>query len=277
MSKKAPVTKILIVDDHAVVRSGLRMLLDDQDDLEVVGEAGTSGEHAVVETQDPKPDVILMDMLMPADGIEATAAVLKAAPRTRSSSSRCRTTLATCTKRSPPGPAATCSRRRPTPSSSARCGKSPRATVRAGCARRQANRGTVAGRAACGRAVASRARGRAATRTRPCERGDREHPADLSPHRRDASLARHAEARPRDPRRARRAPRSWRSVAVADVAELICEEEERCDPREPDCDHQCDNQCVCWRDDWHLSLLLTPRACPYRRLPPSVEHGSPSG
>jgi len=83
MSKKAPVTKILIVDDHAVVRSGLRMLLDDQDDLEVVGEAGDL-RNAVFETRTLKPDVILMDIVMPgADGIEATAAVLKEAPEAK--------------------------------------------------------------------------------------------------------------------------------------------------------------------------------------------------
>lgn len=81
MSKKrSPLTKILIVDDHAVVRSGLRMLLDDQDDLEVVGEAGDL-RSAVFETRALKPDVILMDIVMPgADGIEATTAVLKEAP-----------------------------------------------------------------------------------------------------------------------------------------------------------------------------------------------------
>lgn len=80
MSKKQATTKILVVDDHAVVRSGLRMLLDDQDDLEVVGEA-VDLRSAVFETRALKPDVILMDIVMPgADGIEATAAVLKEAP-----------------------------------------------------------------------------------------------------------------------------------------------------------------------------------------------------
>jgi two-component system response regulator NreC len=80
MSKKPATTKILIVDDHAVVRSGLRMLLDDQADLEVVGEAGDM-RGAVFEARSLKPDVILMDVVMPGDdGIAATAAVLREVP-----------------------------------------------------------------------------------------------------------------------------------------------------------------------------------------------------
>ena len=80
MSKKPVTTKILIVDDHAVVRSGLRMLLDDQEDLEVVGEAGDM-RGAVFEARSLKPDVILMDVVMPGDdGIAATAAVLVEVP-----------------------------------------------------------------------------------------------------------------------------------------------------------------------------------------------------
>ncbi len=80
MSKKPVTTKILIVDDHAVVRSGLRMLLDDQEDLEVVGEAGDM-RGAVFEARSLKPDVVLMDVVMPGDdGIAATAAVLREVP-----------------------------------------------------------------------------------------------------------------------------------------------------------------------------------------------------
>ncbi|HEY3576709.1 MAG TPA: response regulator transcription factor [Gaiellaceae bacterium] len=56
--------RILIVDDHAVVRSGLRLLLDAEDDLEPVGEAG-SGRDAVFQTRALKPDVILLDIVMP--------------------------------------------------------------------------------------------------------------------------------------------------------------------------------------------------------------------
>ena len=73
-------TRVLIVDDHAVVRSGLRMLLDAEKDIEVVAEAGDA-RTAVFEVRAHKPDVILMDVVMPgASGIEATQSVLKEAP-----------------------------------------------------------------------------------------------------------------------------------------------------------------------------------------------------
>jgi two-component system, NarL family, response regulator NreC len=72
--------RIVIVDDHAVVRSGLKLLLDGQEDLKVVGEAGDA-RTAVFEVRAQKPDVILMDVVMPTgSGIEATPAVLKEAP-----------------------------------------------------------------------------------------------------------------------------------------------------------------------------------------------------
>jgi two-component system response regulator NreC len=83
VSKKRKETQILIVDDHAVVRSGLRLLLDAQEDLKVVGEAGDL-RNAVFEARALKPDVILMDVVMPgASGIEATTAVLKEAPEAK--------------------------------------------------------------------------------------------------------------------------------------------------------------------------------------------------
>jgi DNA-binding NarL/FixJ family response regulator len=72
--------RVLVVDDHAVVRSGLRLLLDAEDDIETVGEAGDL-RTAVFEARSLKPDVVLMDMVMPGgSGIEATAAVLKEHP-----------------------------------------------------------------------------------------------------------------------------------------------------------------------------------------------------
>jgi two-component system response regulator NreC len=75
--------RIVIVDDHAVVRSGLKLLLDGQEDLEVVGEAGDA-RTAVFEARAHKPDVILMDVVMPTgSGIEATPAVLKEAPEAK--------------------------------------------------------------------------------------------------------------------------------------------------------------------------------------------------
>jgi two-component system, NarL family, response regulator NreC len=75
--------RIVIVDDHAIVRSGLKLLLDAQEDLEVVGEAGDA-RTAVFEARARKPDVILMDVVMPTgSGIEATPAVLKEAPEAK--------------------------------------------------------------------------------------------------------------------------------------------------------------------------------------------------
>ena len=65
-------TRVVLVDDQALVRGGLRALLEAQDDLEVVGEAA-DGEAAVATVTDTKPDVVLMDIRMPKmDGLEAT-------------------------------------------------------------------------------------------------------------------------------------------------------------------------------------------------------------
>jgi two-component system, NarL family, response regulator NreC len=77
------VITVVLVDDHAVVRSGLRLLLDTQDDIDVVGEAGNAKE-AVFRTRALKPDVILLDIVMPGEsGIEALPKLLKEAPETR--------------------------------------------------------------------------------------------------------------------------------------------------------------------------------------------------
>ena len=57
-------TRVLIVDDHAVVRAGLKLLLDAEDDLEAVGEAG-SARDAIFEARSLKPDVVLLDVVMP--------------------------------------------------------------------------------------------------------------------------------------------------------------------------------------------------------------------
>jgi two-component system response regulator NreC len=72
--------RVLIVDDHAVVRSGLRRVLDAEKDIETVAEA-PSAERAVFEAIEHKPDVVLMDVVMPGkSGIEGTPAVLQAVP-----------------------------------------------------------------------------------------------------------------------------------------------------------------------------------------------------
>ncbi|HET9919408.1 MAG TPA: response regulator transcription factor [Ktedonobacteraceae bacterium] len=74
--------RILIADDHNVVRQGLRMFLGLDPELEVVGEA-TNGAEAVQLAQQLKPDVVLMDILMPVmDGIAATAAIRRELPET---------------------------------------------------------------------------------------------------------------------------------------------------------------------------------------------------
>lgn len=75
--------KVLVVDDHPAVRSGLSRLIDATADLRVVGEAGC-GEEAVAMTRELAPDVILMDLTMPnCDGIEATRRVIGEDPEAR--------------------------------------------------------------------------------------------------------------------------------------------------------------------------------------------------
>ena len=75
--------RIVLVDDHAVVRSGLRLLLDAQDDMEVVGEAGNA-KDAVFRARALKPDVILLDVVMPGEsGIEVLPQLLKESPETK--------------------------------------------------------------------------------------------------------------------------------------------------------------------------------------------------
>jgi len=75
-------TRILIVDDHSVVRQGLRLFLKYDPDLEVVGEA-SDGAEALRLAHELHPDVVLMDLLMPGmDGITATAAIRREVPET---------------------------------------------------------------------------------------------------------------------------------------------------------------------------------------------------
>jgi two-component system response regulator NreC len=74
------VIRVVLVDDHAVVRAGLRLLLAAEDDVEVVGEAGTARD-AVFEVRAQQPDVVLLDVVMPGEsGIEALPKLLHEAP-----------------------------------------------------------------------------------------------------------------------------------------------------------------------------------------------------
>ena len=80
---KPKTVRIVIADDHAIVRMGLRALFEPERDLDVVGEAD-DGNGAVEACQRLKPDVVIMDILMPGmNGIEATRAIRKASPGTK--------------------------------------------------------------------------------------------------------------------------------------------------------------------------------------------------
>ena len=81
----APNDKIMVmlVDDHAIVRQGLRTYLELQPDIEVVGEA-SDGQVAIAMARDKLPDIILMDLVMPnTDGVEATRAITSISPSTK--------------------------------------------------------------------------------------------------------------------------------------------------------------------------------------------------
>jgi DNA-binding NarL/FixJ family response regulator len=72
--------KVLLADDHALVRRGFRRMLDDEPDIEVVGEAG-DGRDAIEQVLQLKPQVVVMDYAMPGmDGVQATREICKKAP-----------------------------------------------------------------------------------------------------------------------------------------------------------------------------------------------------
>ncbi|HEY9857815.1 MAG TPA: response regulator transcription factor [Stenomitos sp.] len=75
--------RVLISDDHTILRSGLKMLLNAETDIEVIGEA-TTGEEAIVLSERLHPDLVLMDVSMPGiGGIDATAEIKKQHPEIR--------------------------------------------------------------------------------------------------------------------------------------------------------------------------------------------------
>jgi two-component system response regulator NreC len=75
--------RVVLVDDHAVVRSGLKMILDAEEDIDTVAEAGTMRD-AIFAVRREQPDVVLMDLVMPGgSGIDATPGVLKEAPEAK--------------------------------------------------------------------------------------------------------------------------------------------------------------------------------------------------
>src|ERR1700691_964259 len=83
MRKRAGTIKVLIVDDHPVVRSGLRTMLESEENISVTGTAG-SGKEALAEVQKFRPDVVLMDLRMPEmEGTDAIAELRRVFPDIR--------------------------------------------------------------------------------------------------------------------------------------------------------------------------------------------------
>lgn len=83
-SSRSPVstTRILLVDDHEIIRKGLRSVLEARRDWEIIGEA-TTGRDAVKKVEELKPDVVVMDISMPEmNGLEAVRQIVKLVPRT---------------------------------------------------------------------------------------------------------------------------------------------------------------------------------------------------
>jgi DNA-binding NarL/FixJ family response regulator len=83
LESAAPLTRILIVDDHSIVRDGLAVLIEREHGMKIVGFAA-SGEEAVIATRRLRPDLIIMDLMLPVlNGIDATRRIISEFPRTR--------------------------------------------------------------------------------------------------------------------------------------------------------------------------------------------------
>ena len=81
--KRTAKIRVLIADDHAMVRMGLASLLATEPDIEIAGEA-SDGDDAVSKANALRPDVVIMDLMMPKkDGAEATAAIMRLLPQTK--------------------------------------------------------------------------------------------------------------------------------------------------------------------------------------------------
>jgi two-component system response regulator NreC len=81
MEKTMSGIRLLMVDDHEIVRAGLRMLLQNQPDIEIIAEAD-NGRDAIAKAKELEPDIVLMDISLPdVDGFEATRQIKKAVPK----------------------------------------------------------------------------------------------------------------------------------------------------------------------------------------------------
>ena len=99
--------RVVIADDHALIRAGVRALLGSFDNTELVGEAA-DGDEALRVVAETRPDVVIMDIHMPGlDGVSATRPSPQTSPTLPCSSCRCSRTTQVCSPRCVPGPAAT--------------------------------------------------------------------------------------------------------------------------------------------------------------------------